>query len=58
MTDVKIVSKDILVQYCDLKEEIKDIRKRTQTLKDNISKIEQEGCVIDSVKGGSGGTEF
>lgn len=57
MTKECTVTKDILVQYSDLKEEIKDIRKRIQTLKDSISKLEQEGSVIDSVKGGSGGMQ-
>ncbi len=57
MTESNAVTKDILIQYSDLKEEIKDIRKRVQSLKDNISKIEQEGSVIDSVKGGSGGIQ-
>jgi len=57
LTKCERIPKDILVQYCDLKEEIKDIRKRVQKLKDDIAKIEQEGSVIDCVKGGYGGIQ-
>ena len=57
MVKSESIPKDILVQYCDLKEEIKDIRKRVQKLKDDIVKIEQEGSVIDCVKGGYGGIQ-
>lgn len=51
------MTKGILVQYCDLQEEVKDIRKRIDNLERQIEKIEEEGSVIDSVKGGIGGIE-
>ncbi|MPW26247.1 hypothetical protein GC105_10650 [Alkalibaculum sp. M08DMB] len=50
------MTKDILLQYRDQKEEIKDLRCRIERLQKQIEKIEQEGSVIDSVKGGAGGT--
>jgi hypothetical protein len=54
---MKSLTKDILVQYCDLKEEIKDIRRRIATKEREIAKIEEEGEVVDFVKGGYGGTQ-
>lgn len=45
------MTKDILVQYSDLQEEIKDIRRRIEKTQDRIKKIQQEGTVIDSVTG-------
>lgn len=51
------MTKDILIQYCDLQEEIKDVRKRIKKLEDELTKIEDEGTVIDSVTGGYGGTQ-
>jgi hypothetical protein len=51
------LTKDILIQYCDLKEEAKDLRRRIDNLEKQISQIETDGKVIDSVKGGAGGIE-
>jgi hypothetical protein len=51
------LTKDVLVQYSDIVEEVKDLRKRIQKLSDQINKIEQDGCVKDSVKGGYGGVQ-
>lgn len=42
------LDKSILVQYCDIKEEIKDLRKRIRKLDDFLSKPHQ---VSDTVKG-------
>lgn len=42
------MDKSILVQYCDMKEEIKDLRRRIQKLDDFLSKPHQ---VSDTVKG-------
>lgn len=42
------VDKDILIQYSDLVEEVKDLRRRIQKLQDDIDKLEP---VKDSVKG-------
>lgn len=51
------MTNDILLQYQDQKEEIKDLRNQIERLKKQVEKIEQEGNVIDSVTGGSGGTQ-
>ena len=51
------MTKDILIQYCDLQEEIKDLRRRILKREEEIGKIESEGEVIDSVVGGMGGTQ-
>lgn len=50
-----MVSKEILVQYSDLQEEIKEIQERIAKTEEQITKIESEGSVIDSVRGGNGG---
>lgn len=57
-----MVSKEILIQYSDLQEEIKEIRKKIEELKRKIPKIEQrineiekQGTVRDTVRGGFGG---
>lgn len=42
------VDKDILIQYSDLVEEVKDLRRRIRKLQDDIDKLEP---VKDSVKG-------
>lgn len=42
------MDKDILIQYSDLVEEVKDLRRRIQKLQDDIDKLEP---VKDSVKG-------
>lgn len=42
------MDKAILVQYCEMREEIKDIRRRISELEKGISKL---GIVSDSVKG-------
>ena len=51
------MTKDVLVQYSNLVEEVKDLRKRIQKLSDQINKLEQDGCVRDCVKGGYGGIQ-
>ena len=43
--------KDILVQYSDLQEEIKDLRRRIDKTKKQLENISTGGTVIDSVKG-------
>lgn len=42
------MDKEILVQYCEMKEEIKDIRRRKEKLEKEIKGL---GVVSDSVKG-------
>jgi len=51
------LTKDILAQYCDLKEEVKDLRRRIQSKQRELDKIEEDGTVTDSVKGGYGGIQ-
>jgi vacuolar-type H+-ATPase subunit I/STV1 len=51
------LTKDILIQYSELVEEVKDLRKRIDNIERQIDKIETEGNVIDSVKGGYGGIQ-
>ena len=52
-----MVSKDILVQYSDLQEEIKELRERIRKTEDQIARIEADGNVADSVSGGDGGIQ-
>jgi hypothetical protein len=49
------VTKDILAQYCDLKEEVKDLRNRIDHLEKQIKRIEDDGIVTDSVTCGKKG---
>ena len=51
------MEKSILIQYCDLLEESKDIRKRIDKVKKEINDIEKEGAVFDTVRGGDGGIQ-
>lgn len=52
-----MVSKEILTQYNDLLEEAKEVRERISQTENQIAKIEEEGNVIDTVSGGSGGIQ-
>lgn len=49
------MDKNILIQYADLQQEVKEVRNKINLLEDKIHKIENGGNVIDSVKGGEGG---
>lgn len=51
------MDKNILIQYCDMKEEIKDLRRRIRELEKQIDRIKEEGAVKDTVSGGMGGTQ-
>ncbi len=51
------LTKDILVQYCDLREEVKELHRRIEKLERDIQRIEDERLVTDSVTGGYGGTQ-
>lgn len=51
------MDKNILIQYYDMKEEIRDLRRRIAELEKQIHRIEQEGSVKDTVSGGMGGTQ-
>ena len=52
-----VISKEILIQYSDLQEEVKEVRERIEKTEKQIAKIEDEGNVIDSVCGGNGGIQ-
>lgn len=45
------VTKDVLVQYCELKEEIKDLNDRIDKDNRRLEKIKKEGMVSDTVTG-------
>ena len=51
------VSKEILIQYADLQQEVKEIREKINKLENQIDKIEQQGSVKDKVMGGNGGLQ-
>ena len=51
------LTKDVVIQYVDLIEETKELRRRIDTLEKEIKKMEKEGSVIDCVKGGEGGIQ-
>lgn len=59
-----MVSKEILIQYADLQQECKEIRKKIERLEDEIPKIEKRisdiengEMVKDKVRGGEGGMQ-
>lgn len=52
-----MISKEILIQYSDLQEEVKEVRERIERTERQIAKIEEDGKVIDTVSGGSGGIQ-
>ena len=51
------ISKEILIQYSDLQQECKEVRKKIEKLEKQIEKIESDGAVIDKVRGGEGGLQ-
>jgi hypothetical protein len=51
------LTKNILKQYVDLKEELKEVEVYIQKIQGQIERIERERYVVDSVKGGSGGIQ-
>lgn len=52
-----MVTKEVLIQYIDLQQEVKEIREKIEKLENQIEKIEQEGNVTDKVRGGEGGLQ-
>ena len=50
-----MITKEVLSQYSDLQEEVKEVRLKIERLEKDISKIEAGEMVIDSVSGGNGG---
>ena len=51
------MDKNVLIQYCDMKEEIKDLRRRITETEKQILRIAEEGTVKDTVSGGMGGIQ-
>ena len=51
------ISKEILIQYSDLQQECKEVREKIEKLEKQITKIEEDGVVIDKVRGGDGGLQ-
>ena len=51
------MDKNVLIQYTDMIEEVKDIRKRILQTEKQISRIEEEGTVKDTVSGDMGGIQ-
>lgn len=51
------ISKQVLIQYADLQQEVKEIREKIDKLERQIEKIEKEGNVVDKVRGGDGGLQ-
>ena len=51
------MDKNVLIQYTDMIEEVKDIRKRILQTEKQIARIEAEGTVKDTVSGGMGGIQ-
>ena len=47
----------ILIEYCDMKVEIKELKRLISKTEDRIRRIEEEGEVSDVVSGGMGGIE-
>lgn len=52
-----MVTKEILIQYSDLQEEIKEVRQRIEQTEKQIERIEVEKTVCDKVMGGEGGLQ-
>lgn len=52
-----MVSKEILIQYSDLQQEVKEINEKIEKTEKQIAKIKKEGNVIDTVSGGNGGIQ-
>lgn len=52
-----MVTKNILKQYTDLQEEIKEVRVRIEKTEKRLDQIESEGLVYDKVRGGEGGIQ-
>lgn len=51
------MDRSVLIQYAEMKEEVKDLRRRIKKLENEIRKIEKGEMVGDVVKGGMGGIQ-
>ena len=52
-----ILRKNVLAQYVDLVQELKDVEHRIEDTKGKLRRLEEEGEVTDTVKGGEGGIQ-
>ena len=52
-----ILRKNVLAQYVDLVQEIKDVQHRIEDIEGKLKRLEAEGEVTDTVKGGEGGIQ-
>ena len=50
-----MVTKEILNQYTDLRQEVNEVRGRIAKTEKQIAEIEEDGPVVDKVMGGEGG---
>ena len=55
--EVILLEKSVLIQYCDMQAEIKELRRLIKMTEEKIEKIEREGAVSDVVSGGMGGIQ-
>lgn len=55
--DALAPTKEIMIQYSDIQEELKQMRIDIQKTEDDIAKLLEEGTVQDKVKGGLGGLQ-
>lgn len=53
----KNLTKEVLIQYAEIREEVKEVRRKIDLLENQILRMEADGSVIDCVKGGLGGIE-
>lgn len=51
------LEKSVLIQYCDMQAEIKELRRLIKMTEERLEKIEKEGAVSDVVSGGMGGIQ-
>lgn len=52
-----VLEKSVLIQYCDMQAEIKELRRLVRMTEERLEKIEKEGAVSDVVSGGMGGIQ-
>lgn len=50
-------TKSILAQYADIKKETDEVRRKMEKVEAEIKRMERDGNVIDTVRGGSGGNQ-
>lgn len=51
------MDKTVLIEYCNMQAEIKQLRRMIEMTKKRLRKIDEEGVVSDVVSGGMGGIE-